>query len=323
MIKTPYFWYNSVRAPFWLRPLSSIYIGLRRLHVAVTCPKPSPLPTICVGNITAGGGGKTPTVRALAALIHDDALFILTRGYGGILSGPVRVTPTHTTTEIGDEAKLLAISAPTVMARHRLAGAHFIHQHGGKIILMDDGLQNRSLAAHLNILVVDGTVGFGNGACLPAGPLREPLADLSPRLHAAIIIGDDLHNIRAQFPLAMPVFTARQTYGTTHIDPTQRFFAFAGLARPEKFFMALQTLGLNVVATHALPDHDPYTPATIDRLLQMAKAYQARLITTAKDAIKWPRSYIEDNTITVLPMEITFDDAPGLLDLIHRKIEAL
>jgi tetraacyldisaccharide 4'-kinase len=319
MISTPSYWFDA-EPPSWARPLSSLYQFGRWLHTSTHHPVISPLPTLCVGNLTAGGGGKTPVVQALARLMRRPDLFILTRGYGGTITKPTRVLPDHMAQQVGDEAKLLTTSAPVVIAQNRLAGAKMIAAEGGQIILMDDGLQNRDIQAHMNILVIDGTIGFGNGWCLPAGPLREPLADLLPRVHAGIMVGPDMRDVRALLPPELPVFQARPIYGSHHIDIARRYVAFAGLARPQKFFEALRSLGIQVAATQPLPDHTPYDLNLIDSLIDLSVQHHAHLITTAKDAIKWPRSFIEDGTLTVLTMDVTFDDDVGLTKFIHQHL---
>ena len=143
------------------------------------------VPVICVGNFTAGGTGKTPFVCWLVGLLKQRGLkpAILTRGFGGRMTGPVWVQPdTHTAIEVGDEPLLLAKRAPVMVARKRAEGVHAITQHEDQfdVVIMDDGLQNPSIKKDLSIALVDGKRGFGNGQVIPAGPLRASLSRQLP-----------------------------------------------------------------------------------------------------------------------------------------------
>ncbi len=140
-------------------------------------PYRSRLPVICIGNFTAGGGGKTPTAIAVAALLAELGArpAFLTRGYGGTSEGPVLVAKGQSAEEVGDEPLLLAEAAPTMVAADRKAGAAALEATEADIIVMDDGLQNPRLAKDLSLVVVDAAAGLGNGLIMPAGPLRAPL----------------------------------------------------------------------------------------------------------------------------------------------------
>ena len=138
-------------------------------------PYRSRLPVVCIGNFTAGGGGKTPTAIAIAALLKELGAkpAFLTRGYGGASKGPVLVKPGDSATQVGDEPLLLADAAPTMVSADRPAGAKAIEATDASVIVMDDGFQNPSLAKDLSLVVVDGGVGVGNGLIIPAGPLAS------------------------------------------------------------------------------------------------------------------------------------------------------
>ena len=160
-----------------LAPLGAIYgaVAAQRME---TPGASAGVPVICVGNLTVGGAGKTPTALAVAHLLLQarERPFFLSRGYGGRLSGPVRVdTSFHHAADVGDEPLLLARLAPTVVARDRVAGARMARKIGASAIVMDDGFQNPSLKKDLSIIVVDGARSIGNGRIIPAGPLRAPV----------------------------------------------------------------------------------------------------------------------------------------------------
>ena len=156
-------------------------------------PYRSRLPVVCIGNFTAGGGGKTPTAIAIAALLKELGAkpAFLTRGYGGASKGPVLVKQGDSATEVGDEPLLLADAAPTMVSADRPAGAKAIEATDASVIVMDDGFQNPSLAKDLSLVVVDGGVGVGNGLIIPAGPLRAPLDAQIARASALVVIGDE------------------------------------------------------------------------------------------------------------------------------------
>lgn len=283
----PEFWTRRGLAAQLLRPFGLI----TRLATARRVGRPGlsiGIKTICVGNASVGGAGKT--VVALDILSRLPGLpFALTRGYGGALEGPVLVERgLHTADEVGDEALLLVDAAPTVKARDRAAGARLALAEGATAIVMDDGLQNPALQKDLSLLVIDGGYGFGNGLLLPAGPLREPVACAAQRCHAAILIGNDETGALAQLPPFLPVLRANLIPDC--IEPLGRrpVIAFAGIGRPEKFFRSVLSLGAELVASHAYPDHHVYEARDATALLAEAANKGARLVTTAKDFVKLP-----------------------------------
>jgi tetraacyldisaccharide 4'-kinase len=264
------------------------------------------VPVICVGNLTAGGSGKTPVAIAVAKhlLARDEKVFFLTRGYGGAEAGPLLVTD-QSAAKVGDEALLLAKTAPTIVARDRAAGARLAVAQGATIIVMDDGHQNFSLAKKLSLVVVDG---FDNGLMIPAGPLREPVAQGLSRADAVIAMNDD--------PLAFggPVLRARLAADGADLKG-KRVFAFAGIGRPEKFITSLQEAGAIVTGREFFPDHHPYSPVEITRLRQLAG--DAVLVSTEKDFVRLEAA--DRRGIAVLPVAAAFDQ-PQLLDSILATV---
>ena len=189
-MREPDFWWRPGKGSS-LIPFAAIYGAVAALRLQASGQKAG-LPVICLGNLTVGGAGKTPAAIAVAQLLHaaHQRPFFLSRGYGGQLAGPVRVNAAlHRARDVGDEPLLLTRLAPTIVARDRVAGAKFAQFAGASVVVMDDGLQNASLAKNLGIIVVDGRRGIGNGHIIPAGPLRAPLGLQLDRAQAVIVVG--------------------------------------------------------------------------------------------------------------------------------------
>src|SRR5690348_2940661 len=164
-MREPAFWWRKPGlAASLLAPLGALYgaVAARRMR---RLGQRARAPVVCIGNLTVGGAGKTPTAIAAAQALREAGAkpAFLTRGYGGRLAGPVAVAPTHDAADVGDEPLLLARVAPTVVARDRVAGAIAAVEAGADVIVMDDGFQNPALAKDLSLLVVDGRRGIGNG----------------------------------------------------------------------------------------------------------------------------------------------------------------
>ena len=331
-------------APFWwyrrkgtlaaaLAPLGRLYGRIAEKRFAEAEPYRSRLPVICIGNFTAGGGGKTPTAIAVAALLAELGArpAFLTRGYGGTSEGPALVAKDQSAEEVGDEPLLLAEAAPTMVAADRKAGAAALEATEADIVVMDDGFQNPSLAKDLSLVVVDATAGIGNGLIMPAGPLRAPLDQQIARSNALIVIGDGSK--------AAPLVAAFQAQGKpvlkARMVPRQDrrwlgvlpVIGFAGIARPEKFFATLRNNGARLIDTRAFPDHHRYRERDARRLLREAKDYNAMLVTTEKDWVRLPDD--PDSAAGELKhrsrpfpiaVEFEFDDAVAVKKLLSEAI---
>ncbi len=327
-LKTPAFWYRSADRPttateIALTPFSWIYDAGRKIRNSGIKTEKANIPVLCVGNIVSGGSGKTPAVRALRELLRANNLsktpFILSRGYGGTLPGPVLVDhDTHRFSEVGDEPLLLAKEGQVIISRNRPEGAKIAERFGADLILMDDGFQNPSLKKNVSFLVIDGSSGLGNGKLLPAGPLREPLNEALERTDAAILIGEDERGIKNKIPAHIPVFGASIKPHLTP-DPHKNYIGFAGLGRPEKFKKTLEDCGLKLTAFYAFADHHPYTDGDMQKLLQEANLKKAVLITTEKD---WVRiSEIRRSQIQTLPIALEWSAPERLTDFLSNALE--
>jgi tetraacyldisaccharide 4'-kinase len=319
-MRAPEFWAHDNLPARLLRPLGAAYGLAGRLRWRLARPARAAVPVICVGNLVAGGAGKTPVAMALAAQLsaRGRCPHLLTRGYRGRLPGPLRVDPRrHDAAAVGDEALLLAEVAPTWCARDRVAGAAAATAAGADVLIMDDGLQSPWLHQDLALLVVDGAVGFGNRRLLPAGPLREPLAAGLARSSAIVQLGDDEAGLDTLLPPALPRLHARLGADPDAPDLRgRRVVAFAGIGRPEKFFRTLAQAGALLLARHAFPDHHRYRRREVRALLAEAAAKDALCVTTAKDRVRLPADL--QASITILPARVSWCDLTALARLLDR-----
>jgi tetraacyldisaccharide 4'-kinase len=282
----PSFWQFRTIAARALVPLSCItaWVTARRVaregwHAGV--------PVLCAGNATVGGSGKTPLVLDLCKRLsaRGTAVHVLTRGYGGTARGPLRVDPArHSAAEVGDEALLLAAAAPCWVGADRAASARAAVAAGAEALLLDDGLQNPGVVKDFSALVIDGGGGFGNGFLLPAGPLREPVRAAAARCGIAVMVGADRTNAAGLLPEGMRILQARMAPAADMLALAgEKVFAFAGIGRPQKFFLSLQEAGLVLAGTRTFADHHPFSGRELAALRRDAVEAGARLVTTEKD----------------------------------------
>jgi tetraacyldisaccharide 4'-kinase len=279
---------------------------------------------LCIGNINAGGSGKTPAaiavMRLLKASNHFKRPVFLLRGYGGSLKGPLRVDPaTYNPSHVGEEALLLSTIAETYIAADRYAGAAYAAAQGADMIIMDDGLQNASLRSDMKLVVVSGAMGFGNGHLIPAGPLRETLASGLQKADGFLLIGDDTRGILGVLPEDKPVFHGRIITPPEHIPSKDHaYLAFAAIGYPQKFFDYVRDiLSLNIAETKSFADHHHYSESDILSYVERAKARNLKLLTTEKDAQTLRRlKGFDDADIVVLPMSVSFESSDNLVNFI-------
>jgi tetraacyldisaccharide 4'-kinase len=322
-MQAPRFWDNPPDRPGWqataLAPLAVLYAAGTARRLSQSKGFRPAVPVVCVGNLNAGGTGKTPTVIALVerCLAAGQLPQVVSRGHGGRLEGPVQVDPArHTAEDVGDEPLLLSAFAPVWVARDRAEGARAAEAAGAGVILLDDGFQNPSVAKDLSIIVVDAAAGFGNGRVIPAGPLREPVETGLGRADMVVSIGDAAAQaiFRGQWGrlIPCPLLTATLVPLRTGMDwAGLRTLAFAGIGRPAKFFRTLRDLGADIVRAVPLGDHQPLTSTLLTRMETEAKMLGAQLVTTEKDAVRLPASFRPK--VLTLPVRLRFDN-PGAVD---------
>ncbi len=333
-MRAPAFWYSDRRTitGVVLSPLGWLYGAGGRFRNLVTNSYKAKLPVICVGNFVAGGAGKTPVALAIAGLLqrqHRSPGFLI-RGYGGELSGPVSVrTGSHSSSDVGDEALLLADKCPTIVARDRRAGAEKLSNMDVDTIVMDDGFQNPSLHKDLSFIVIDHSQGIGNGRIIPAGPLRAPLRDQIAKAHGFIIIGGELVDQNLKHHLqnsSKPIFTAHLKPADNAPDLAgKKVIAFTGIGMPDKFFATLEKAGAEIIERIRFPDHHPFSQNDARWLLDLQSDNdECLLVTTAKDHIRLKET--DDvcdrlyQTSQAYGVELEFDQEKLLVELILKAI---
>ncbi|MGB3046144.1 MAG: tetraacyldisaccharide 4'-kinase [Xanthobacteraceae bacterium] len=322
----PAFWHRpSSLTSRLLTPLAALYGAIAGRRMARPGADAG-VPVICVGNYHTGGAGKTPTVLALVHMLRGlgETPFVLSRGYGGSLPGPLRVDAArHTAAEVGDEPLMMAARAPVMIARDRVAGAKLARGKGASVIVMDDGFQNPALRKDFSLIVVGGGRGLGNGRVFPAGPLRAPLAQQLARTDVLLVIGEGGAAAELERTLAArgaPVFHARVTPDDQTVAALrgQRVLAFAGIGDPGRFFDTLRAHGVEVAAERRFPDHHRFTKDELWALRAEATRGELVLVTTEKDFARLSDSELAPlkDGITPLPVTLRFDDEARLRELI-------
>ncbi len=324
-MRPPGFWENGgnpvPQAVLWP---ASLLVRLATARRVARSGWRAPVPVICCGNASVGGAGKTTLALDLARRLLERgcAVHLLTRGHGGSARGPQRVDAVrHSAPEVGDEALLLAGCAPTWLGADRSATARAAVEAGAQVLVMDDGLQNPSLAKTASLLVIDGAAGFGNGRVLPAGPLREPARVAAARADAAVLVGADEARALAHLPPGLPVLRARLAAGPELATLRQApAVAFAGIARPEKFFSMLEAEGVHVLRRLPFADHHRFSRAELARVSALAAELDAQAVTTPKD---WVRIAPADRAgIVSVGVSLVWQDEAALEGLLDRIMAA-
>ena len=332
-LSTPRWWYRRDGGPGLvtrtvLKPVSWVWAAVTAWKIARARPAPSPIPVICVGNLTMGGAGKTPVVDEILRLLTAGGLAAhgLARGHGGRLTGPVRVDPArHSAADVGDEPLMLAGRHPMWISRDRPAGAAAAAAAGASVVVMDDGHQNPSIARTASLVVVDGETRedewpFGDGSVFPAGPMREPLAAGLARADGVVLLLPA--DLDAPDPALvklfghLPVLVARIEPAAP--PPPGPQLGFAGVGKPWKVERALKAAGCDLVDFVRFADHQAWTGPVLEALSEQAAARQAGLVTTEKDWVRLPAAW--RSRIAAWPIRARFEDEAALMRLLAPRL---
>lgn len=272
-MKTPKWFLKKNLFAILLLPVSWVYYLFSQIvyHIRKGGALKSRRKIICVGNILAGGVGKTPIVKQIANYL--DAPVVM-RGY----------KRSKNTGDVGDEATMLARAGLAVHVGDRKSNIVLLNNQNDAVgpIVLDDGLQNPTIKKDISIVVFDEGIGFGNGFLLPAGPLRACKHN-AKKADAIIVIRSKNPKKTFKLPAGVPVFYAENKTVSPYEDG-QRLVAFAGIGYPKKFFDSLN----NVVAVRSYPDHYDYTDEDIKKLFDLADKNRGKLVTTEKDWVRLP-----------------------------------
>lgn len=320
MIKTPKFWAEKNLFSFLLLPLSFLYFLGLKTSIFFTKTKKISKPVICVGNIIAGGSGKTPVAIALGKILQEMNISFayLSRGYMGDDSQFLLLQKEHfdKAHQVGDEPLLLSENATTFIAKNRFFGANQIDKiKKFSAIILDDGMQNNSLHRDFTIMVIDEKIGFGNGFLIPAGPMREKLESGLAKTDLVVIIGKLNKNLEEK--ISGKSFVEAKIIATNLSDFSgKKLIAFCGIGYPSKFFSFLEKQGIKAIQTFSFSDHYKYTKKDLENLLKIAKGENAQLITTKKDWIKFSSHF--QKKISYLNIELEFENKELVKNMLQK-----
>lgn len=328
---TDKFWYGRHPCRWVLFPFSMVYrayVSLRRHFLQRFRQRQFSVPIIVVGNLTVGGVGKTPLVIALAQALQDQGIRvgIVSRGYGAHLKTfPHEVNSEDTAISVGDEPLLLAkkTGCPVVIAPKRVQAVdHLLYHHQSQVIISDDGLQHYAMGRAIEIVVIDGFRGLGNGLCLPAGPLREPPHRLQKADFILVNQGDpeQIDDLLKNFPLKFsmdckpgPLRSLKNGQEKKLTDLTMPVVAVAAIGNPKRFFASLSALGVSF-NSHSFDDHHLFKPEDLS-------GYSQDMIMTEKDAMKCIP--FATNNMYFLPIEAKMDNQFWERFWSHQQLQGL
>jgi tetraacyldisaccharide 4'-kinase len=324
MLKAPKFWYNKHDTIYSgiLYPFSLLFRFGTKLRNFFSIVKPSPIPTICIGNIVVGGAGKTPVSMKIGNLLIKAGYnpHFISKGYTGVIKDSTKVQPWHSPVSVGDESLLLSKIASTWIGINRTKSSYLAKKNGADCLIMDDGFQNPSIGKDFSIVVIDGEQEFGNKRVIPSGPLRESILRGLSRTNAIIVIGKISNNLKTIIPSKIPIFNAKfDIKKNNKIYKGKNITAFAGLAYPDKFFKTLKANGARIEKEITYPDHHIYNENDLLSLAESANKTKSILVTTMKDFVRIPKSYRP--LINILDGEIIFENESMLVEMLSNILE--
>ena len=281
------------------------------------------IPVIKVGNVVAGGAGKTPTAISIAKRLINLKMnvHLISKGYKGSIRITTKVNNLlHKFNDVGDEALLLSKIAPTWIGKDRISSIKAAQNEGAEIVILDDGLQDYSIKGDLNILVFNGSQGIGNRRIIPAGQLREPLSWALKNTHLAIIVEKDKKGIKQILPSSLPILGAKILIDASVQKKLQNksVLAFCGIGYPQKFYDFLKHMGCHISSWKPFPDHYIYSEKNIENLINESINLNSLLVTTQKDYIKIAKKY--QNKIFSFSIDMEFSDYATLDSMLYSII---
>ena len=285
-------WNTNSYLTLMLKPFSYIYYFFHKLLKILIFNKDCKIPIICVGNVTLGGAGKTPTVIELRKILKNDfeKITVLTRGYKGKKKGPLIVKKNSTFHEVGEESILHSKFGLTCVSKNKFKGALMCKRIGAKLIIMDDGLQSINVKKDFNILVIDGAFKFGNNNLIPAGPLREPVEECLKKCNAILIIGKKKIITELKEIPKEKIFWAEKKIKTHNIK-NKRVFAFSALGNNKNFHNSLIKNGMKIIEKKAFLDHHIFSKNELIKIVNKAEEKKLTVVCTEKDYIKVPNEF--------------------------------
>lgn len=316
-IKYPYFWQKQNILSYILLPFGIIYLGLGYIRKFLAEGLRFKTFTICVGNCTVGGTGKTQTIITLAQMLEKKKInfIILSKGYGGSCREPTLVTSSSSPKEVGDEALELCRYGTSFVVPRMQEAKVIIDKYKPDIVLVDDGMQNPYFKKDIVIMTIDGSRGFGNKLPIPAGPMRMRESEVMDKVDIVVLNGP----LKQKLPIinSKPLFNAKIT--AKHNFASKKYFAFSGIGNNQKFFALLRSLGADVKRKRSFPDHHEYSSSDLDEIITEAKKSNLRMITTRKDFVK---IYNMCNSSEVKPILelVGLAEAKGKLDISELEV---
>lgn len=317
----PYFWQTNSILSYLMIPLSWVFRCLTCLRKYMAKPVRLGQHVICVGNVTAGGTGKTQIIKWLATYLKQQQIdfVMITKGYNSNLKKATIVTDQHTASDVGDESLELS-KIGTVIASPKIQDAMLlISKSNAKVILVDDGLQNPNFIKDTSILAIDPLRGIGNGRIIPAGPMREPFESGADKVDIIMSVGN---NTPPNSKLTKLIQQSNKPYFEAHIkadeniDHNKKYIAFCGIGNPEKFYNSFDQNSFNIIEKISFPDHHIYKESDLNKLYILAKQNNAELITTRKDYVKLPGH----QKINVLDVKLDFAKDEAKMQSLIKEI---
>ncbi len=320
---TPKFWYVKKSIyPLLLTPFSCLWEYGSNIRAKRKNRKIIDIPIICIGNIVAGGAGKTPSVLALLEILLPLKmnLHVIYKGYKIKNKSTLKVDRNvHDHLEVGDEPLFLSKKTTTWVTNNRLEAIKEVSKDNADLIILDDGLQDTSVYKDLSVLVFNKEQAIGNGKIIPSGPMRESLTNAFNKSDCVFIIDDKNKDIGINFPsyLEKIYFETIMLTSSYNIIKNKKIIAFSGIAQPIKFKSILKRYGAKIIYFKEFPDHYVYKRKEIENILNFCNKKNAICVTTEKDYIRIPQDL--KNKIFPIYIKLKIKNKINLTNLIQKK----